>query len=84
MRTWLISYQGKACQPTLISTHEQQDTPTLKLSYNDKPFSVEFQNRSDYFASRHGTEADVIIVSVGRKKLIRGTAVNKLTNQQKS
>jgi hypothetical protein len=83
MRTWLISYGSKACRPTLISAHEQQDTPTLRLSYNDKPFSVEFQNRSDYFASRHGTEADVIIVSAGRKKLIRGTAVNELTTNNK-
>jgi hypothetical protein len=79
MRTWLISYDGKTCQPILITAHEQQDTPTLKLSYNDIPFSVEFQNRSDYFASRHGSIAEVIIVSAGRKKLIKGTAANELT-----
>jgi|GEM_PF-4643835 len=83
MLTWLISYDGKSCQPVLISAHEQQDTPTLKLTYNDVPFSVEFKNRSDYFASRHGTEAQVIIVSAGRKKLTRGTAVNQLTPKQK-
>jgi hypothetical protein len=83
MRNWLISYDGKSCQPVLISAHEQQDTPTLKLTYNDKNFSVEFQNRSDYFASRHGAKAEVIIVSPGRKKLFRGTAVNKLTTNNK-
>ena len=81
MRTWQISYNDNSCEPLLISAHEQQDTPTLKLSYNDKSFSVEFQNRSDYFASRHGTEAEVIIVSAGRKKLIRGIAVNQLKNK---
>lgn len=80
MRTWLISYNGKTCQPVLISSHEQQDTPTIKLAYNDVPFSVEFQNRSDYFASRHGSIADVIIASAGRKKLYRGTAVKQLIN----
>lgn len=83
MRSWLISYDGKYCHPVLIIANEQQDTPTLKLFYNDKNFSVEFQNRSDYFASRHGTEAQVIIASAGRKKLIRGTAVNELTPNNK-
>jgi len=81
MRTWLISYGDKSCQPVLISADEQQDRPTIKVSYNDIPFSVEFQNRSDYFASRHGSIAEVIIASANRGKLTKGTAVKQFNNQ---
>jgi hypothetical protein len=78
MRTWLISYNDKTCEPVLISAHEQQNTPTLNLSYNDIPFSVEFDNRSDYFASRGGTIAEVTVISASRKTRYKGTAVNTL------
>lgn len=77
MRTWLITYDSKTCRPALISAHEQQDTPALKFSLGDKVFSVEFRNRSDYFAARHGATAEVIIASANRKKLVIGKAVNE-------
>jgi hypothetical protein len=77
MTEWTISYDGKSCQPTLTVEKVQQDTPTLGFSIEDKNFTVEFKNRSDYMASRHGSVADVIIVSGSRTKRVAGSATNK-------
>jgi hypothetical protein len=75
-RRWSVSYNGKTCEPLLLNAKEQQDTPTLAFSFDDKAFTVEFKNRSDYMASRHGTLANVIIVSANRTKRVTGTAIN--------
>lgn len=81
-RRWSVSYNGNTCEPLLISAKEQQDTPTLSFSLENKPFTVEFKNRSDYMASRHGSLAEVIIVSAKRSQRVAGTAINQnLTNQ---
>lgn len=74
---WTISYDSKSCQPTLSSEKVQQDTPTLGFTIEDKYFTVEFKNRSDYMASRHGSAADVIILSGSRTKRVAGSAINK-------
>ncbi len=82
MKAWTISCNGKTCQPLLISAEEQHDAPKLKLTLNDTHFSVEFANRPDYFASRHGTIAEVTVISANRSKRYKGTAVNRATSNK--
>jgi hypothetical protein len=68
MSQWTISYDGNSCQPTVLTENVKQDTPTVSLGLNEKRFSVEFKNRSDYMASRHGSLAEVTIISANRSK----------------
>jgi hypothetical protein len=74
MKKWIIAYNGHTCEPELISAAVQQDLPSLIFSLKEVKFYVNFKNRSDYMASREGTEADVNVIA-GNKSNFKGSAI---------
>lgn len=78
---WLITYGERSCEPQLVLAQEQQDKPRIILTHNDVEFSVVFDNRSDYISARHGTIAEVLIISPKQMNRFLGTAVNNPLTQ---
>lgn len=74
---WLITIDsGKSCQPEVIKEEVKRDTPKITFKHEERIFYVEFQNRSDQFASANGAEADVEILNEDRSKRFKGVAIN--------
>jgi len=78
MKVWIISYAGKDCIPELIDAQVKQPYPQLICKLDGKKFYVEFENRSDHYASLNGSAARVEIVSWNRSVRQKGMAVCKL------
>lgn len=76
MEQWVISFYGRVCEPELIEARFKQDHPTLSFKHEDKDFSVEFENRSDYYSAAYHTEVKVKVINGQRTKYYEGTAVN--------
>lgn len=77
MKRWHITCKGSTKQPELIQQSVKQDTPTLTFMQDGIKFTVEFYNRSDYFACRDsGVDVDCIVVSQGRKNRVVAKAKN--------
>lgn len=75
MKSWHITVGTVTRTPTIISENGQQNTPTIVASQDGVQFSVEFDNRSDYFAARDSSvEVGCIVVSKGRGKRVVGVA----------
>lgn len=75
--SWVITIaSGKSCQPEVIKEEVKQDTPKITFKHEGRIFYVEFQNRTDQFASNHGAVADVEVLNEDRTKRYKGIAVN--------
>lgn len=77
MEQWVISYSGRTCEPETVGESIKQNTPTLFFQFKDKKFSVEFENRSDYYAAAYHTPVNVRVLNSDRTKYYLGTAVNE-------
>lgn len=74
---WHITVGSTTRTPTIISESGNQDTPKIQCEKDGIPFSVEFYNRSDYFAARDSNvDVAVIVVSRNRSKRVVGIARN--------
>ena len=74
---WHITVGNTTRTPTIISESGKQDTPKILCEQVGIPFSVEFYNRSDYFAARDSNvDVAVIVVSSNRGKRVLGIARN--------
>jgi len=76
-RRWNVSFEGSNWFPEIIRAAVNQNTPTIYFSLKGKKFSIEFDNRSDLMASRHGHEVFVTMISNDRSKRLTATAINK-------
>lgn len=77
MKQWSITVSEVTKQPELISSDGKRDNPTLAFMQEGIKFTVEFYNRSDYFAARDsGIEVDCIVVSEKRTKRIACKAIH--------
>jgi len=74
---WHITVGNTTRTPTIISESGKQDTPKIQCEQDGIPFSVEFYNRSDYFAARDSNvDVAVIVVSRNRGRRVVGIARN--------
>lgn len=76
MEKWIVSYNGKTCQPELKSSDVKQPYPVLTFNLNGINFFVEFYNQSDYMAAVYHKEVNVTVVSYNRGKRFAGIAFN--------
>lgn len=67
MKKWHITVGNTTRTPKVISETGKQDTPKIQFEQDGIPFSVEFYNRSDYFAARD-SNVDVCCVVVSRNR----------------
>lgn len=74
---WHIKVGTTTRKPNIISESGKQDTSKIHCEQDGIPFSVEFYNRSDYFAARD-SNVDVccVVVSRNRGKRVVGIARN--------
>lgn len=77
MKRWIVAYNGKKWEPNIFSASVKQNTPTIIFTLNNKRFSIEFENQTDYVASAHGKEANVMMISNDRSKRFHAIAVFK-------
>ena len=74
---WHITVGDTTRKPNIISESGKQDTPKILCEQDGIPFSVEFYNRSYYFAARDSNvDVVVIVVSLNRGKRVVGVARN--------
>lgn len=79
MKEWIVSYNGNTCVPVLRSENTKVPYPALVFEFNEKQFSVEFDNRSDYMAARDSqVHVPVMIITANRSKRFKGTIIHKL------
>ena len=75
--SWHITVGATTRVPTTISEDGKHDTPKLLCEQDGIMFSVEFYNRSDYFAARDSNvDVTCIVVSKNRSKRVVGIARN--------
>lgn len=82
-RTWVISYGGKTCLPEEQFQRRDKSYHYIDFLFNNKLFTVEFENQSDMYASENGHGANVTIWTAGRSKKTLGTAM-KMTDTSAS
>lgn len=82
-RTWVISYAGKTCLPDEQFQRREKGFHYIDFLFNNKLFTVEFDNQSDMYASENGHGANVTIWTSGRTKKALGTAM-KMTDASAS
>lgn len=76
MEQWVIAFYGKTFRPELVGESIKQNTPTLFFQMKDKKFSVDFENRSDYYAAAYHTQVRVKVWNPKRTVYYEGIAVN--------
>lgn len=77
MKQWHITVGDTIRTPNIISESGKQDTPKILCEQDGIPFSVEFYNRSDYFAARDSNvDVRCVVVSRNRSKSVVGIARN--------